>query len=65
MALLSGKKTIAVAVAAGIVFTIQALKTAGLPQFQGIPDGLLTYILSLLGVTGAITMRLGIAKAEK
>jgi len=55
--LLSGKKTYLVALAAGIVIFLQMI--------GAIDYDLASTLLSLLGVTGLVTLRAGITKAEK
>ena len=61
---LSGKKTYICIVVAGLIAVIKALKAAGLPAVQSIPDGALDYVLALVGLGGAASLRAAIYKTE-
>ena len=62
---LSGKKTYLLAVAAALDALAYALKSLGLPQFQGIPDNVFVILGTFIGAGSFATMRAAIDKVEK
>lgn len=65
IAWLSGKKTYVLVILAAFVMAVQGLKAAGLPAFQGIPDGAFNWLLAILGTGGVATLRAAVQKAVK
>jgi hypothetical protein len=64
MGFFSGKKTYICIIVAALVALVKALKGAGLPALQGIPDGALDYVLALVGLGGAASLRAAVSKTE-
>jgi hypothetical protein len=64
MEFFSGKKTYLCIVVAAIVGCVKALKGAGLPALQAVPDSVLDSILGVVALGGAASLRAAVAKNE-